>query len=313
MLALRRGLLVMTLVSAAWANAGQAQEGVPLSFRFAAGQKAQYEISFSGSGSLISPEEGVVPVGLKGTLLLSCAVSEVLPDGSGRLQVRIPEGEMEISVGEQRAALSYRDQKLRWYANGREYMPPEADLGQLPLLGTPLVLRMAPDGQVTEVGFGDHPLVRSLQSALPQLNLTGVGSFGRRVFPDRPIRVGETWHFSEQLSPFGPAIPITVSSSYTLASFSEEGGIGLAKIAGYSEARLRTSALTLPLGQSEVTASVPQLRRTMTSTEFFNTAQGRLIRGDYQVGLSSQFSVRIGEEERKGELEGRIHVTVQAR
>ncbi len=313
MVTVRRGFLLIVLVLLASANAAQAQEAVALSFRFAAGETAQYEVQFAGSGNLVSPEGGMAPVGLKGTLLLDGAVSEVLPDGSGRLQLRLSGGEIEISVGEQRAAVSYRDQQLRWYANGREHMPPDVDLGQVPLLGTPVVFRMAPNGQVTEVSLGDQPLVRFLQAALPGISFTGPGSFGRRVFPDRPVRVGETWYSSEQLSPFGPAIPITVSSSYTLASFSEEGGIGLAKIVGYTETRLTTSPLTMSLGGTEVTAGVPELRKTMTSTEFFNTTQGRLIRGDYQAGLSGRFSVKIRGEERTGEVEGRLRVTVQAR
>lgn len=313
MLRVAWGLAFAIVVCLAAGTAALAQEGIPLGFHFAAGEVAEYQISFFGSGSLSPLEGGLLPMALRGSLSLSCTVSEVFPDGSGRLHVRVPRAEIEMSIGQQQASLLYEGQKLRWYANGREHAPPEMDFGQVALLGRPLVFRMAPNGRVTEPSFGDSRTLGVLGRVLPQFGLSDLGSFGDEIFPDEPVKVGETWRHSQQLLPFGPAMPVTVNSSHTLVSFSEEGGIGLAKIVGYREAWLRTAPMDISSGEREVMVSVPELRRTVTSTEFFNTTQGRLVRGDYQVGLSSQFSVGIGEEERKGEVEGRIHITVQAR
>jgi hypothetical protein len=148
---------------------------------------------------------------------------------------------------------------------------------------------------------------------LPQLSLTGGGELSVQIFPDTPVEVGETWRHAVQLLPFGQDVPVNVNSSRTLVSFVEHGEMGVAKIAGYTEARLQGTPTDMSLTEGKIRAGVTELRKTVTSTEFFDATQGRLIRGDYQIGISGRVSSAVGDEKAESGAEGRIHVTVRAR
>jgi len=285
------------------------EEAVQLAFKFSPGEVTTYEVAVSGAGHVRSSEGELAPVGVQGNLSFTCKTVEVLADGSGRSEARLARANLEASIGEQRARFLYENGRLRWFANGEEHPPPNADLGQLPLLGAPIVFTVAPNGRVS----GDSSLLDALRKAAPAIGAGQFPQVSEQVFPDGPVAVGETWRHTAELHPLGPTAPITITTSRTLDSHSVEGGVGVAKISGYSEARLRAGQLSLSPGETEVRVAAPRLRRTITSTEFFNTSEGRLLRADYEVALSAEVSVGVGEEEREGGVEARFHITVQAR
>ncbi|UCC67298.1 MAG: hypothetical protein JSV79_09195 [Armatimonadota bacterium] len=288
---------------------GACKEAVQLAFKFSPGEVTTYEVAVSGAGHVRSSEGELVPVGVQGSLSFNCRTVEVLADGSGRSEGRLMRADVEASIGQQRARFLYANGRLRWFANGQEHPPPNVDLSQLPLLGAPIVFTVAPNGRVS----GDSSLLEALREAAPAIGGGQFPQVGEQVFPDGPVAVGETWRHTAQLHPLGPTAPITITTSRTLDSHSLEGGVGVAKISGYSEARLRAGQLSLSQGETEVRVATPRLRRTITSTEFFNTSEGRLLRADYEVAVSAEVSVGIEEEEREGGVEARFHVTVQAR
>ncbi len=289
------------------------EDAVQLAFQFSPGEVMTYGVSVSGAGHLRSPEGETAAVGLQGDLTFVCTVESVLDDGSGRLQVRVPRADLRVNVGEDAARFSYENGRVRWFANGQEHAPPDADLSQVPLLGAPVRVTMAPNGRLGDVVLADPRLMGALRQEVPGIGTGRLAQVGEEVFPDRPVAVGETWRKSAQLTPFGPGMPVTLTTSHTLDSFSQEGGIGVAKISGYSEVRFQAAKMPVSEGDVAVTVGVPRLRETITSTEFFDTSQGRLLRADYQVALSAQASVALGEEEREAEAEARFHITVQAR
>ncbi len=274
-------------------------------------------------------------IGVRGTFSIVYTTREVLADGSGRLLslelvgpvssrqghervgldldlVEILDG-LDVNVGEESTRLLYENGRLRWFANGQEHAPPEADLSQLPLMGTPVVFTISPTGRLSDIALADPRVLGALQQAVPGINLGQFRGTSDGLFPEGPGGVGETWRQSAVVTPLGPLMPITVSTSHTLDSYSEEGGIGVAKISGYSEARLQWRPTTVSPGGTEVTVGIPELRQTVTSTEFFNTSEGRLLRGDYEVAFTTRVSVQVGGEEREGEAEARFHIFVQAR
>jgi hypothetical protein len=294
------------------AVSGAAEQSVPLAFKFTPGDVVTYEVSFSGSGGLRSPDGDLAPVGIQGRCDIKHTVSEVLPDGSGKVQILMPTAEVSVTIGSERARFSYTGGRLRWYANGKEHSPPEADLSRIPLLGAPVVATIAPNGRVSDLLLPDAQMTAALQQAVPGLNLAQSQGFGQQVFPDAPLKVGETWRHTARLSPLGPAMPIIANVSRTLESYDEQGGIGLARIRGFAEARVQGSSLPLP-GAGDVKVAIPEVHQTVTSTEFFNTTLGRLIRGDYDLSFSTRVSVEVGEEQKDAGLEARLHMSVQAR
>ncbi len=294
-------------------GAAAANEAVELAFKFAPGDVVKHEVSVSGAGHLRSSQGQMSAIGVRGAFSIVYTTREVLADGSGRVEARIPKASLDVNVGEESTRLLYENGRLRWFANGQEHAPPEADLSQLPLMGTPVVFTISPTGRLSDIALADPRVLGALQQAVPGINLGQFRGTSDGLFPEGPVGVGETWRQSAVVTPLGPLMPITVSTSHTLDSYSEEGGIGVAKISGYSEARLQWRPTTVSPGGTEVTVGIPELRQTVTSTEFFNTSEGRLLRGDYEVAFTTRVSVQVGGEEREGEAEARFHIFVQAR
>lgn len=311
-----RPTILFSLLTAALLGAqapALCQEGVALEFKFSPGEVTTYEVGVSGGGHLRSSEGEMAPMGMQGTLSFACRTVEVLADGSARLEARLSGANVQVNIGEQSARFAYENGQMRWFANGQEQAPPEVDFSQLPLLGSPIAFTMAPDGRTSALALADPRLLGALGQVMPGIGAGGLGRIGGQVFPDGPVAVGETWRESARLEPFGPVAPITVSTARTLDSHDVQGGIGIAKISGYSEARCQMGPTSLSRGGTEATVAVPELRETITSTEFFSTSQGRLVRADYDVAFSAQFSLGVGEEEREGDAEARFHIRVQAR
>jgi hypothetical protein len=305
-------LLLLVCGVPVWNTALSAESPVPLAFKFGAGDILRYDVSFSGGGGVTVPGSEVSVVGIQGTLSVVQKVVEVLADGSGRLETTIPRVQVEVTVGQDKASFTFADGKLRWFANGKEAAPPEdAALKNIPLLMAPVVVTVTPNGRTAGLSFADPQLLSQLSQALPGLDLSKAVEADAAVFPDTPVSVGESWRQNTQYLPLGPRMPVTVSTSRTLDSYTEQAGMGVAKISGFADARVRgTGELAAPGG---VGVSVPELRQTITSTEFFNATKGQLLRGDYDIGFHASFGMKLGEEQKSGAVEARLRVSVQAR
>jgi hypothetical protein len=305
--------LALLVCSVPLCNAAlSAEPAVPLVLKFAAGDVLRYEVSFSGGGGVTVPGSEVSVVGLQGTLSVVQKVVEVLPDGSGRLETTIPHVQVDVTIGQDKASFTFADGKLRWFANGKEAAPPdETALRNLPLLMAPVVVTVAPNGRTTGLSLADPQLLSQLSQALPGLDLSKTVPADAPVFPDTPVSVGESWRQNTQYLPLGPQMPVTVSISRTLDSYTEQAGMGVAKISSFADARVQgTGELAAPGGFG---VSVPELRQTITSTEFFNATKGQLLRGDYDIGFHAGFAVTLGEQRKSGAVEARLRVSVQAR
>jgi len=290
----------------------EAQEGILLAFKFAPGDVISYEITISGTGSVTAAEGTLTRLSIQGGFTLTQTVTEVFPDGSGRLETRVPQGDVAIGLEDERVRFSYANGRIRWYANGKESSPPQGDLSEVPLIGTPLTCTVSPDGRVSDVAFTNPKLMAELAKAAPGVNLARSPSFAETLFPSKPVAVGETWRSSGTLTPLGPGLPITLTTSRTLESYQQLGGMGLAKVVGFSEARYRGPSSPLFSAQ-DVSIAVSGIRQTITSTEFFNTTSGRLIRAEYELVFTTEISAAAGGQQRGGSVEARLRVSVQGR
>ena len=158
--------------------------------------------------------------------------------------------------------------------------------------------------------------VAKMQQMAPGLGAPQMKDLGDSLFPDTPVKVGETWRKTGQITPLGPTMPVTVTNSRTLDAVTNDGGIQMARISGYGESRFRSNPMNLSPGGgqgTQMTVAVPDLRLTATSTEFLNLGAGRLIRGDYDFSFLTRVSVGAGAQTQEGSIEARLHATVQAR
>ena len=307
-------LLLSAFVLLVAATVARAQDAVDLSFKFAPGDVMEYDITMSGSGGLRAPDGEFAAMGLRGNLRLKVTVAEVLPDGNARLHLLMPSADIRATVGPQRARLAYSNGRVRWYADGREQAPPDADMSQVLVLGVPLEVVVSPKGQILDVVLSEILNLAGMEQIAPGFGKPQLRNLGEPLFPEEPVKVGNTWRRSIQISPFGPAMPVTVTTSRTLDSYADQGGVGLAKISGYGEARLRANPMNVGPPESTVTVAVPDMRETITSTEFFNPSEGRLVRADYNVSFVTRIAFSGGAEgQQEAGLEARLHATIQAR
>lgn len=305
-------LFAAALVALGAATLACAEGPVPLALKYATGDVITYDIGITGAGGVTAMGQSVSPLSLQGTLTLVQTVTRVFPDGSARVEARLPRAELTVRLDQEQVRFSWADGRLRWWAGGKESMPPQQDLSQAPLLGTPLTYTLTPTGQVKDVALPDPQLMDQLSQALPGLSLTPSAGLMGGVLPEKPVEVGETWRTSTTLTPLGPMLPIWLTTSYTLQSHEETGGFGIAKIAGYSEARLQGSGAQFA-PTPEVAITIPEIRQTLTSTEFLNTTAGRLMRGDYDLGFSTRVSARVQGQEQAASVEARMRISLQAR
>ena len=311
---LTRLFCLSLLLALAAATTAAAQEGVVLGFKFAPGDVQEYEMSFSGSGGLRAPDGEMAAMGMQGSCRAQVTVGEVLPDGSARLALLLQRAEVQMTIGEDRARFSFANGQVRWYANGREQAPPEADIAQMPMLGVPLEFIASPRGQILDVILPNLQSMAGMQQMVPGLGPPQLKNLGAPLFPDKPVRVGETWRRSVSVMPFGPTMPVTVTTSRTLDSYSGVEAMGLAKISGYSETTFRANPMTVGPSESQMTVSMPEMKQTLTSTEFFNVTEGRLVRADYISSLTTRVAFAAGEQgQQEAGLEARFSATIQAR
>jgi len=290
-----------------------AQQDVLLAFKFAPGDVIQYEVLIAGSASFNAIGDRITPMTLQGNLSVKQTVTEVFPDGSGRIEIRIPRGDLTVSLDKDQVRFSYANGELRWFANGKESaMPNQAELSKVPFIGTPVFYTMAPDGRISDAALADPGLMSELAKALSGLNLSLAQPRSEPIFPPQPVKVGETWRKTTSVMPLGPGHPVTVTVSRTLDSYDDAGGFGLAKIIGFAEMRLGGGPATALPGQ-DVSISVSNIRQTVNSTEFFGTATGQLMRGDYDITFSTQVAAKAGVETRNAGIDARLRVNVQSR
>ncbi len=306
------GLSVVAVALLATVSLAQ-NEGVQLAFKFNPGEVQEYDVSLSGSGGLRAPDGEMAAMGVQGSMRLSFTVLDVLPDGNARLGVRMPRANLQVTIGKEQARMSFENGQLRWFANGKEQAPPDQNISQVPLLGVPLEFIASPKGKIIDVILPNLQGLPGLPQLPPGLQTPQLQNLGDPIFPDAPVKVGETWRQVSQLTPIGPMAPITITTSKTLDSYSDTGGIGLAKISGFSDVRFRMNPMTVSPGEQSVSVGVPDMRKTVTSTEFFNPTEGKLVRADYDTSFSMRLSLGMGGQSQEGSLEARFRTSVQGR
>ena len=316
MRAIAHALLLALLVLLA-AQVAIADDAVPLALKFAQGDVLNYAISISGAGQLSVAGSESTGIAVQGSCTFSQTAVQVNEDGSAVLETLMPQADFTVTIKNQQARFSYADGKLRWFTDGKEQTPPQADLSKAPLLQSPLRVTTKPDGSVTDIAFSDTELLEMLRKAVPGLDKAMLGPgmpavSSAPVLPASPVKVGETWTRTHQV-PLGPNQRLDCEMRRALESVTKQGGLEIAKIVGSGEARFRGNPKLAAPGGQPVDVSIADLRQTFGSTEFFNLTTGRLIRGDYDIRFNTKLAVAMAGQGQTGSLDLRILASVVAR
>jgi len=316
MRAFTRALLLALLILLA-AHVAAADDAIPLALKFTQGDVLNYAISISGAGKLSVAGSESTGIGIQGSCTFSQTAVQVNEDGSAVLETLMPQADFTVTIKNQQARFSYADGKIRWFTDGKEQTPPQADLSKAPLLQAPVRLTTKPDGSVTDIGFSDTEFLDMLKKAVPGLDkaMLGQGMPGVNsapLLPPSPVRVGETWTRTNQIL-LGPNQRLDCEMRRTLESVTKQGGLEIAKLVGSGEARFRGNPKIAAPGGQPVDVSIADLRQTLGSTEFFNLTTGRLIRGDYDIRFNTKVSVALAGAAQTGSVDLRILASVVTR
>jgi hypothetical protein len=306
-LALVMALLVGTVSAAAGA------EAVPLALKFAAGDQLTYNATFSGGGSVTAPDGQTSSLDLRGSCTFAQRTVRVNQDGSAEVEVLLPAADLQLSLQGRQVRFSYAGGKVRWFTDGEEQAPPQVDLSTAPLLMRPVTVTVQPDGRMTGLSLPGGQLTELLQQALPGGVPTLPQGNSVPLFADHPVQVGETWEQPLSL-PAGPLTGgLTGRSRRTLEEMSGAPGMAVAKVSGFAEVRFQPGQpASIPVGQS-VAISVPEMRQTLRSQEFFDVDAGQLVRGDYDLNFTMRVAAAVAGREQTGSIDAHLRVQVTVR
>ncbi len=304
-------LVVVVLGAAAGVAAGA--EGVPLALKFAAGDQLSYEATFWGDGSVTAPDGQNSKLNLQGSCTFSQRVARVNPDGSAEVELLLPAADLSLSLRGRRVRFSYGNGKVRWFTDGKEQAPPQVDLSTAPLLALPITVTVQPDGRMTAFGLPGGQLTEMLRQVLPGGIPAMPQGSAVPLFPSHPVQVGETWEQPLAL-PAGPLTSgLTGRSRRTLEEMTGGPGMAVAKVSGFTEVRFRPGqSASLPVGES-VTISMPEMRQTLRSQEFFDVDAGQLVRADYDLTFVTRLAAAVSGKSQSGSVDAHLRVVVTAR
>ncbi len=236
--------------------------------------------------------------------------TKVGPDGAAVLETLVPRADITISIADKKARFAYLNGALHWYLNGQEQTPPKADLSKAPLFSSPMLVTMKPDGTVTDVSFADAQIMEALRKLIPNLGSGLPTQTSLPMFPAKPVQVGESWTQSGSL-PLPSGQTGSFNSRRTLASLDTQGGFTVAKITGFSQVKFSCASQTVPgPGGQKLSFSIPEMKESVTSTEFFNASAGLPMRGDYDLQFNMNMSAGLGTTTQAGSMDLRLRATM---
>ncbi len=296
-----------------WPAFADTSEPVTLALKFAPGDTLDYDVSLSGAGSFTAPDRTRSTLTLQGDFTVNERVAQVNGDGSASLELLLPRADISVGVMGKTARFAWLDGKLHWYTDGVEQTPPQVDTlkMKLPVLQTPMLVTMTPEGRVTSATLSDQSMLDLLRKAVPGLDQQLMTPNATTTLPDHPVAVGETWTDTKEL-PLAPGMTATCRIRHTLDSVMGGGDQQLAKITGFTEIKLRAASFSPP-GQSAVSVAIPDLKETISSTEFFSVTAGRLVRANYDIGFGTKITATAQAKSVSGGLDARVLVDVVVR
>jgi len=181
------------------------------------------------------------------------------------------------------------------------------------LIGKTISMRMQPDGKLLEVAEASdgasNPFLRQTVSQFQQVYGQTEG-----VFPDHPIRVGESWTKTLELPLPGLRQKGTVEFQNTFESFEKVGDRNCVKIKSDLRFSLPEGALR-PEGVPEGVGKTLGLSVTVdgkgTIYQYFDPSVGVMVKGEGKTTLRSTQSITIPATETEASKTSESHSTIQ--
>jgi hypothetical protein len=322
----RGGLWLFAAWSAAAASAAGGAERHSLRYEYRDGEKSAYDVSveleLTTTASLGDQKEeaSVRTTSFKMAMDVVDRVEEGKPPRLGVTfrdlkvdqEITGPEGEVTVEIrGRDIVVRKKGAEPIVDTKKGEGRTLAAGLLREFAFLGSEGILEVDPDtGRVTSVSGSAE-----FESFLSQK--TGPGLFLLET-PPESVAVGETWSSAPTLVDRLRGLdlranPLSVSSSFTLASVEEELDRRTAEIAAKSDLTARdlsAKSESEALGNQDVT--IQEVRREAEGSIIFDMAKGKVVRSDLTVTLSVSMEMDFeGEKVRtRTEATGRVRTSL---
>ena len=181
------------------------------------------------------------------------------------------------------------------------------------LIGKTISMRIQPDGKLLEVAEASDSVSNPfLQQTVSQFQQAYGQTEG--VFPDHPIRVGESWTKTLELTLPGLRQKGTVEFQNTFESFEKVGDRNCAKIKSDLRFSLPKGAFTpegVPEGMGKALGLLVTVDGKGTIYQYFDPSEGVMVKGEGKTTLTSTQSITIPATETEASKTMESRSTIQ--
>jgi|GEM_PF-5100546 len=278
-----------------------AQAPMPLEFKFTQGQNLNYLATFNATGSmLMQPAPAQMPnmtMSLQGNMDFSQQVTQVYPDGSADLSLRLPRAALNMSAMGQQFNVLLQSGKINLTVNGQpQQTPPDANLSQFPLIGVPLKMRMDKLGKVTDFSLPNFGALTEIMKS-SGMDMSSMMKFSQNQLPDHPVAVGDSWIQNIALPMVPGSPPLQIKTVNTLLGFEGVGGQQTAKIQikGTAAAcNLKMPTPAMPGGgqnMPKIDTTIESLNMDMEGLVWFAPQLGQMMKSQQTMTMKEVISI----------------------
>ena len=176
------------------------------------------------------------------------------------------------------------------------------------LIGQSMSMKVTKTGKILEVkGF------EGLKRLMPQLDIQGMIKQSQPAFPEKKVRIGESWTQDVELPLPQVGKPVTIETKYTLKGFEKTKGYNCARIEAKVDVLLTDLVFDMSLGkpQTEVGMVIDRLSQKMEGILYFAHKKGKLVKSDQDVDMSMEMTTKMKRKGKETEMKTKMNMKMK--
>lgn len=300
--------------------AGCAPKAVRLENRYISGEILRYRMEASGKGAMTLsglPEEKeatsrdmdihlemdssqkVLAVDEEGTAELEFSYDRLIEKITSAGQT------MEI-IADKNATIMRQNGKVIYDSTAPEAQERPSPLKGL--IGQSMSMKVTKSGKILEAKG-----LEGLKKLMPQLDIQGMIKQSQPAFPEKKVRIGESWTQDVELPLPQVGKPVTIETKYTLKGFEKVKGYNCARIEAKVDTLLTDLVFDMSLGkpQTEVGMVIDRLSQKTEGMLYFAHKEGKLVKSDQDVDMSMEMTTKMKREGKEMEIKTKMDMKMK--
>ncbi len=299
---------------------GCAPKAVKLENKYIPGETLRYRIEASGKGAMTLsglPEEKKamsIDIDIHLEMDSSQKVLAVDEEGTADLELSydrliekiISAGQTMEIIADKNATIIRQNGKVIYDSTAPgEKLKPSPFEG---LIGQSMTMKVTKTGKILEVKG-----LEGLKRLMPQFDIQGMIKQSQPAFPEKKVRIEESWVQKTELPLPQVGKPVTIETKYTLKGFEKIKGYNCARIEAKVDVLLTDLVFDMSLGkpQTEVKMVIDRLSQKMEGMLYFAYKEGKLIKSDQDMDMSMEMTTKIKREGKKTEMKTNMNMKMK--